>query len=373
MLGRLREMFARVRRRVAEAKPAVTIGGEMAAALAFEKQHRAKHARAISPLGSASQGYSEGAGELTDVREEPVDVAITAFCATYASADDVTRGQLRDALTTEEFYTLLLFCKRASVLARRQHSTERLKAAFTAVAAVDTQRVDYRDVLVTLAILRHAAMELDQSFREWFESAAQIASRHQANLLRSFADRDAGSASLRAMGFTSVCGGGLIASGFDRYEPTCDLQGIVLDLAGMLRRDCYCATVTVADNLPDVWLRGVDDARLRELLKRVRGGAKATGYPRAMEGAAAAFQLIFLFVIELPSAADADKLLQLARKKANTPSDAVLQGFASGAVFCLLVTRTVVQGIAAVETAQSVQRFAEEIQKILARGASRQA
>lgn len=375
MLDRFKRMFSRQPARsdapppAGASGPVVVLGQQFAAAREADKRHRAQHADLVSPLGpNARYGPGVDAGDFVNLTPCQADAELAEFCDRFAHADDAERGQLRDSLSMDDFYTLLSFSKRCCVLARRDNGIAHLAHASAAIAALDAQRLDPRDVLVALAFLRDAALALNHSPEDVFQAAIRIAQPAVADLLRSFLRRPAAIANLRAMGYTTIqtsAGPTPIASGFDAYAPTVALGQIALELCELLRGDKYSVTPTLARTLPAVWLRSVDDETLKRLLGTVRAGASIQGTLRAGESPDHLYQMILLFVVELPNATDVEQLLGIAHAKIPTLKDIAMEGFVSGRIFCLLIARSVMQGKAAYETRESIKRFVPGIEQIL--------
>jgi hypothetical protein len=70
-------------------------------------------------------------------------------------------------------------------------------------------------------------------------------------------------------------------------------------------------------------------------------------------------------LVELADAPSAATLLRIAEAKSAIPSDIALLGVGAGVLFCLIVARSFVEGVAPVETSQSLRRFEPRVSQIV--------
>ena len=123
---------------------------------------------------------------------EPLDGAIAALCDAYldASADD--RAYMRDFFRNQRRFrqNLLGYVFRAASALRRDPSPRWVRRGIVA-AAIEDQGLDYRDLIVSLIVLRWAAERVGLDARPEFESLAPIASDRTSALIRGIPPRSA--------------------------------------------------------------------------------------------------------------------------------------------------------------------------------------
>jgi|GEM_PF-5453140 len=136
----------------------------------------------------------------------------------------------------------------------------------------------------------------------------------------------------------------------------------------MTGEDTYeTGTVQIDTDLPPVWLGGVDDAALFRALAGVRACASVHGalLPRHPAYRDRLTHGIIIFLAELRDDAQAASLERIAAAKSASGDDIARAGVRHGKLFCLLIAKSFIVGVAPAETAQSVQRFVPRIAAIL--------
>lgn len=349
--------------------PPAVIGLEMAAATEAERRRLARGDSGPSPMPDGSYHLLPKERLLLNPVKQPLDTALAELCHTYVRADETERARMRGAISTKEFYRLLGFGRRAAVFALREQSVAWVTDALTAIAMVDSARIDYRDLLVDLSIVYHAAQRLTGNGDGLLAEAAQVAGPVTARLLQGFINRPPETKTLvPSWGYAEIeteDGVAFISRGFKPYHPRYDLARIVLDIAGFVSTDTYQATeVTIAESFPRVWLETPDNAVLDRVLKGIRAVATTraqllpSAHPRAES------QMFSVFIVETASDEDALSLLRLA--KPERPGYAML-GLAKSDVFLLVIARSYVDGVESFETTESLARFADGLTTILRR------
>jgi len=250
---------------------------------------------------------------VIDPRPEPLDDALRRLCATFRARP----AGLRNALTADDFYTLLAFARRAAVFAMRERDATWIADGLTAVAMIDDERVEPAALAPALGLLRHAAERIGADAGKLFAEASARATRSVARAFRS----------------ATFSGWEEIATGFVRrdaneYHPRHDLLRIALEIRAVLDHDDYRVDdVVLATSLPEEWF----DAPPRAA-GVVTIGARHRDDPR---------QIAIAFVAE-----DAPKI---------SPARSVAVEVDN--VLCILT--------ASHETTESLQRFAEPLRSAL--------
>ncbi len=348
----------------------IVLGEELARATAAEELRKAQGELELSPMPEQVYDYWRGETSLIRPVALPLDSAIAELCKRFAAADERAREHLRSAISMDEFYTLLTFARRSAVFAIRGRDANWVEAGMTAVAMIDSQRVDYRDILVALSLLHHAARRIGIDVALVFRQTAARCKPDTASLVAGYADGSDREKDIRSSwGYDEVqtsSGVGFIGWGFETYEPTYDLKAIAIEIADYLATDKYLpSSVEVATVLPAVWLQIADRAALDQAMKSIRAVAQVTGSLRPEESPNYSFQHFIVFLAELATEAAAQNLLEIARQK--NPSGYCMIPLAEGRLFLLIVARSFAQGIEAFETQQTMRRFAQPMMDILRR------
>jgi hypothetical protein len=276
---------------------------------------------------------------------------------------------MRTAISLEEFYTLLTFSSRAAVFALRERNVDWIKNGLRAVAMIEAERTDARDILLSIPLLYHSAKRIGANADQLFREAAELSEPNVKELLVGFINRSDEEKDIRSSwGYDEVetaSGVGFIGWGFEEYNPTYDLKKIVIELGEVIAKDKYQPSLDVASSLPPVWLQSKENLTLESVLKRVRGGASISGDLRPNEHPSHSSQALMVFLVEMEDSRSAQELLEMSKRK--RPDDYSMVGVAEGKLFCLVVGRSIQQGVASFETAQSLQRFAAPVAEVLKR------
>lgn len=348
------------------------IGAEMARAARAEAARIARGLTRTGPI-SPDTRYDRWAGDnsLADPVPRPADAALRKVCRRYAAAHAKDRAEQTAASSMDDFYTLLQFARRSAVFALRERRLDFVADGLTAVAMIDPLRIDERDASSPLPVLAYAARALGAAAEPLFAAAAELARPDMRKIITRFL-RNSGS-TLREGCYAVVetpAGPGFVDMSVDDYDPALPLADIALALAEVIGGDGYeRGTVTIASDMPPVWLKGMDDAALARALRTVRGAASIHAGLRPGVAADGDHQSrgIIVFLAELAEASSAAALLRIAEAKSTMPSDIALLGTGAGRLFCLIVARSFVQGVAGVETSQSLRRFEPRVSAILRR------
>jgi hypothetical protein len=348
----------------------IIIGKELASAADAEERRKARENVESSPM--PDQVYDFWRGEMSLIRPValPLDAATAELCARFMAADGPARERMRAAISMNEFYTLLTFAQRAAVFAIRGCDASWLEAGMTAIAMIDARRVDYRDILVALGLLHHAARRAGMDAAELFRQTAKRSEPETASLVTGFGGWSERDKDLRSSwGYDEVetdVGVGLIGWGFKTYHPTYDLKAIAIEIADFVATDKYQPSpVELASELPHIWLEAVDHGALDRAMKSIRAVASVSGSLRPDESPGHGYQQFSVFPAELASESDSRRLLEIARRK--KPSGYCMIALAEGRLFCLIVARSFFEGIAPFETQQSLTRFEMPMTEILRR------
>jgi len=359
-------------RRARHRRPYV-IGEQMAQALRAEQLRLSQSKVGPSPL-PANLHYDRSLGDLdiSDPVKSLLDDELSALCRRFATSDPSGRARLRGSASLDDFYTLLSFSRRSAVFAMRDRRAEHIVDGLTAIAMIEPDRIDVRDALVALSLLHHAARVIGANPEDLFGTAAALAEPRMSQLILGFLKRPEDERDIqKSWGYTAVetkAGLGFLGWGIESYQPTYPLDQIGLALAQLMRGDKYQPTdVTLASNLPAVWLSSIDDGVLKQALTSVRAVVTINGNLRPQESPDYQSQTLIIFLAELSDETAAGSLFQLSEKKRNRPNDFAMVGAKEGRLFCLAVERSFMAGKAPFETPVTMRRFSTGVAEALKR------
>ena len=346
-----------------EGNQPVILGQQLADAMEKEKA-RVSQNSANSPLLSIAYTRNRGEWDLLNPTQVELDETLRKLCSSFATMPTTERAEFRGAVSMHEFYTLLSFAKRSCVFALRSGNQDLLRSGLTAVAMIEADRTDFRDILMTLALLHHSASRLGMDAGAEFTSAAKIAEPATSELITGFASRDSQSQNLRSSwGYVEVGADaevGFAQWGFAPYSPQTDLLQVAKRIASTIEKDSYIVdSIELATELPPIWLESPTDKSHIPLIEIALGGVTISCRLEKGKHPNPDSQQFTIFLIELDSAASAKHLQQMSEAK--KPSDYSMMGFASNGVFALLVSRSFVEGTDSFETKASLVRFQEPI------------
>jgi hypothetical protein len=238
----------------------------------------------------ANQKYDPERGELNWLRAvaHPRDSEFASLCQQFVKKTPQERTAMRAVMNTKDASALLGFASLAAHHAIREQSSDWAINGLTAVAMIEAEQFDFRDILVALGLLHHAAtrtgLDADQLFRDW----AALAEPKTAKMVEGFASRAQGQKELKAWSYEEAAtdaGIVLIRGGFGRSKPTYDLVAIVADMAEHFVADKYrYPTCEFGKVMPTLWLHSEDDTALNQALKAFRTGASISAELRPTTG-----------------------------------------------------------------------------------------
>jgi len=325
----------------------------------------------ISPL-SPDMRYDEYSREqyLLDLAPLPADAKINDFCQRFAESSSSERSSIRSSLSQGDLYTLITFSRRSAALARRQHAANRVAMGITAMAAMQLDRVDPRDVSSTLSLLYFVANGIGEDAKKQFRAAAMLAEPKSSERILQFLESPARTEGIDRMCLATVQtkeGPSVIHRGIKPYAPTIRLDSVAVEIAELIHLDKYLPQISLAIDLPRIWLQSVDDRALFDVLQRVRAGVTIEGTLRPDVSPDPRHQAFVIFLVEAANVSDTDTLLRLAKAKRANPNDVAILGVSASRLFCLVIARSSTRGKESYETCKSLTRFANGLQAILSK------
>ena len=342
-------------------KPGVVVLGQQLADAHAAEERRQRSNPPPSPLGGVHYDRWRGEHRLSKLVPAEADGRVRELAQTFA-APGANRAAMREALSLDDFYTLLTFARRSTVRALRE-GVAPLTDGLSAIAMIDLQRVDPRDAAWALGLLRHGSASVD-SAGSIFGRAAEIAEPAVANLIREAGARSPDD--IRQWGYTvfnSPEGLALIGWGFSHYKPTLDLTAIGLAIADLVEADRYQPhDPEIACDVPNVWLSvpaGRDATGSLDAVAAVRVSAEL----RPVVGERPMWQDLWVWIAETKSDAEAEEVARQASPARQ--GHFVRAGSTVGRLVCLVVQSSPMEGGQPIETADSLQRFLSPISELL--------
>jgi hypothetical protein len=141
------------------------------------------------PAGARSGTVAE---YLEKAGTEPLDGAMEALCETYLAGSPEVRRCVRDFCERPQSLhnSLLGYVFRMASVLRRDPNPRWIRLAIAA-AAIEDARLDYRDLIVGLIVLRWAAERMGLDSRAEFEALAPLATEGTGKLIAGIPNRSA--------------------------------------------------------------------------------------------------------------------------------------------------------------------------------------
>ena len=325
-----------------------------------------------SPLPETE--YDFWRGDLSLIRPTPNDLdgEIRDVCRKYALLNADERSEIRHSIRMDQFYTLMNFAKRSAVFGLRDSNANLVFDGLIAVAMIEQDRVDFRDILMTLGIMHHAVNRAGGNADEMFRAAAKMAQPEVAKFFVNFTTQSRKYRGLReSWGYDEVetsDGVGFIGWGFRDYDPSVDLKSTIIDISQLIASDHYQPSqIQVATELPDFWLGGQKNPASKRAFSGIRGGASVSASLHPDKHDENESQQFAVFLVETANESDAQTLFQMAEAHKSTKHCKL--ALARSRLFCLVVARSFVVGVDSYETNESLMRFSDRLSAVLERHA----
>jgi hypothetical protein len=347
------------------ARPAETfaIGTQMAQANAAQQRHAEVQGSFPSPM--ANLRYSNLEGRAWRWAKSPTDGAIEAIVADFAGLDPAQRSALRDSLTMDDFYTLLTFARSCALSTLRSGEPAKIEPAFMAIAMIERERIDWRDLLVANRLLRYAGQRQGVSVKNFVGRAIKLAEPQTAEALRQDSSGQIDLA--ESCGYREVStseGVALFRTGYEPYSPKADLTGIAFDIAVALEGNGYkVEDIMTATDLPLTWLGSRDGSAIAEVVRRFSGCILINGVPGADPEPVSSGQSLLVFLAEAASEADAKAVAAAAEN--STDSLRTQIGVASGRLCAVIIQHSWMANTPPVENKHALERLRGLVERLL--------
>lgn len=331
----------------------IFLGMELAVARVADELHRVT-ASGPSPLRDVE--YPSAAGALWRWVDAHQDAAVWTFVRAYTGMVD--RARVRASLTMEDFGTLLTFARRCVLATLRNEDPGAAEAAFDALSAIDVERVDWRDVVVTASLASYAAKRVGLDADEVLLGAVRRAEPQVAEILERAVTKDVDLAGDWGYREVRTPAGPVLVESDGELESE-DLLGRALSVAELVEKDgTYEVTDTgVTDELPGVWLG--DDPDVGAAARRLRGLVQVHAEPPGVRFR----DFLLVFLAEAADERDAEVIAAAARHRIG--SGTALLGIAAGRRCAVVIASSAVVGQPCIEDVESLTRFDASIRAFL--------
>jgi hypothetical protein len=367
-------VWPRLKRRRRRLAGVTVLGLQMAAAEAVERE-RLEQDPEPSPLDGKS--YSSGRvieGEVNGhslfrVERNEVDEAVRTLVAEFRSGSAEDREALTFRLSMGDLYTLMQFAKRSVVFALRERNPERCVEGMAALAAIDIERVDFRDLYSAVGLVDAAARYIDADVGNLYKTIVPLATSATQRPFDAVRARPAKDRTFRACLYAvadTPSGPALVESRSVRYSGSLELLELAVRASELVSAPAYQrAEFTVATKIPPIALES-DDPRVEEALERSLGTVELDFKEKGQRNLMG--QLSHIYLSKVASEGDASLLVQAARRE--EPEKSATVAFSTGRLLCVATTRSLVQGKPSIESSETLRAKLEPVRELLTREGS---
>jgi hypothetical protein len=341
----------------------VVLGTQLAQASAAQRRHEAMHGAPNSSL--ADLRYSSAEGRLWRWVDSPNDSPIGSMVTDFSALGEAERNSVRDSLSMDDFYTLLTFARRRALAALRGSDAEQIEPAFIAMAMIDIERIDWRDLLMTNSLVCYSAERTRAPVADLVRRTLQIAEHKTAEALASQPTRRINLA--RSCGYREVRtseGVALFETDYKRFSPKADLERLAFETALALEQNGYeIDSISLASDLPLVWLESSDGAAIAKLARRLSGCVVINGLPLADPAPTSSGQSLLVFLAEAASDKDSREIAAAAQNASNSQKTEL--GVASERLCAVVIQRSWMADTPPMEDASSLERLRAVFERVL--------
>lgn len=346
----------------------VVIGEPIARAMMNEEQRIVENKVIISPMPQINYSNWPDEKHLLNPTINSLDTALFDLCKTYEQCNIEQRLEFRRSISMDEIYTLLTFSKRVAVFGIRSQDKSLVKSGLVAIAMIECDRCDYRDILWALSLLYHSALRVSDSPEQIFFEAAELSEGKVSELITGFLKRDKKEKDLRSSwGYEEVqidSGIGFINWGFKHYNPSKNITKLAIEISDYIRSDIYeLGEVTAGTEIPAIWLLSNEDTEVSKVLNSAKGFVSISSRQRKSEFERQDSQLILIFVGQMQTESDAKFLLKRTQEISSESYCKI--GIAIRDLFCILITRSYIVGVKPNETNETIKRFEKPIENLI--------
>jgi hypothetical protein len=339
------------------------IGIQMAQASAAQRRHEETHGAQSSAL--ADLRYSSVESRLWRWVDSPVDSRIAPVVTEFAVLSEEERKSVRDSMSMDDFYTLLAFARRRALAVLRGSVAEKIEPAFVAIAMIDIERVDWRDLLMAHSLVCYAGERIGEPVAELVRRTVKLAGPKTVEALM-------GQQTMRidlaeACGYREVRtseGVALFDTGYERFSPQADLGSIAFESAVALEKSNYeIESISLATDLPLTWLDGREGSAIGSMARNLSGCVVIHGVPCADPAPSTSRQMLLIFLGEAASESDAREIAAAAINASSSQRTEL--GLASGRLCAVIIQSSWMADTPSMENEESLERLRGVIEPLL--------
>jgi hypothetical protein len=348
-----------------------TLGEEKANATGVEKKRIEASKLLASPLPSFSYSKWPDEQSLIDPVENELDLEILQRCTAFKKYGAGKRTKIRNALNQEHIYTLLEFAKRATVLGIRKKDPLYISNGLIAIAMIDAERCDFRDVLVTLSFLNYGLQKLNVEQNSIVQEITKLCDGKTKKLTEEFFQSTEKGGNVEYMsGYTAIetsKGVGFIEKRIRKYNPKRNLAKILLDISDYVYSDKYLkGQVAIGAEIALAWLSADNGSQIDKALSTTTGTAMLHTQLRSDFSPKSNMQMLLIYLSEFSDDKSEQILLEHLDKTA--PKKFKRISFVQDNILCVIVQSATVFGLEEFESQASLKRFEKPIRELIQKG-----
>jgi hypothetical protein len=349
-------------------KKEIVLGQETARASEKEKERIKSGNFKNSPMPDFNYMKWPNERSLINPIENELDSSIMKLCLKFKRYKEGRRNEVRRSISQDEIYTLMTFCKRATIFGIRNNKPSYIEDGFVAISMIESERCDYRDVLVTLGFLNYGIEKLNLNAVEFYGNAIRLSEPNTAELIEVFSNRPAEDRKLETMSgytpFETDYGIGFIGWRYEEYNPKHNLAKTILEVSDYVTTDKYrTGSISIGEKIPSIWLGADNDKKIEVQLSKTSGCSSLHTELRDEFHPKSKDQMLLIFLAEFDEKEAFETLMQ--QINSNIPKTYIRLGFREGNIFCLVIARSTRVGVEDFETNQSIKRLESPIRKII--------
>ena len=364
-------VFSKLIRRLMSAKDTngtrssgvVELGTQMAQASAAQRRHEETHGALNSPL--ADLRYSSVEHRLWRWVDSPIDGRIEPLVTDFSVLAEAERDSVRHSLTMDDFYTLFAFARRRALAVLRGSEAGQIEPAFVSIAMIDSERVDWRDLLMTNSLVCYAGERIGAPVADLVSRTIQLAEPKTAEALMS--QRTTRIDLAQTCGYREVGtseGVALFDTEYEHFSPQADLEGIAFESAVALEDNGYeIDGISLGSDLPLTWLDGRDGSAIAKMARSLSGCVAIHGVPRADPAPSSSGQSIRVFLGEAASESDARQIAAAAENASSSQRTEL--GVASRRICAVIIQHSWMADTLPMEDAHSLERLRGVFERLL--------
>lgn len=346
----------------------IVLGKEMADASEKERQRIEAGNFSQSPLPDFDYSKWPNEQSLINPTKNELDLKIIELCSNFNKYDEGKRNEVRKSFTQDDIYTLLEFSKRATLFGVRKKEPSYIYNGLVAVSMIETERCDYRDVLVALSFLNFGVQKLNLITSTVFEDATKLSEEKTGKLIKEFSEQNTKNKSLEVMGgYTAIetsNGISFIETNYKKYNPEKNLAKILFDISDYVSGDKYhTGQITTGEEIASIWLSANNDKKIEKIISKATGCASLSTGLRNEFHPKSDMQMLLIYLAEFKENQSPQVLTEQVNN--NMPTTFSRLSFVEDNIFCVVIQRATIINGEDFETNKSLKRFETPIREII--------